>query len=88
MKPLDLGCYKIDICPNFFILYYLENTNLTKCRTCGYARYKPGAGRGMTLLAIIKLRYFSITHRLQISFLSSNIVKHMTWYHSQDDVVD
>jgi len=25
MKPLGLGCHKIDMCPNFCMLYYLEN---------------------------------------------------------------
>jgi hypothetical protein len=35
MKPLDLGYQKIDICPNFCMLYYLENVELTECMTCG-----------------------------------------------------
>jgi hypothetical protein len=34
IKPLGLRYQKIDMCPNFCILYYLENTELTKCRTC------------------------------------------------------
>jgi hypothetical protein len=29
MKPLGLGYQKIDMCPNFCMLHYLENTELT-----------------------------------------------------------
>jgi hypothetical protein len=39
IKPLGLRYQKINMCPNFCILYYLENTELTKCRTCGHSRY-------------------------------------------------
>jgi len=28
MKPLGLGYQKIDICPNFCMLYYLENVEM------------------------------------------------------------
>jgi hypothetical protein len=56
MKPLDLGYQKIDMCPNFYMLYYLENAKLIECMTCGYSRYKPRTGRGKTLVAYKKLR--------------------------------
>ena len=36
MKPLGLGYQKIDMCPNFCMLYYLENAELTECMTCGH----------------------------------------------------
>jgi hypothetical protein len=29
MKPLGLGYQKIDMCPNFYMLHYLENAKLT-----------------------------------------------------------
>jgi hypothetical protein len=64
MKPLGLGYQKIDICPNFCMLYYLENAELTECMTCGHSRYKPRIGREKTLVAYKKLEYFSITPRL------------------------
>jgi hypothetical protein len=51
MKPLSLGYQKIDICPNFCMLYYLENTELTKCMTYGHSRYKTKTGRGKTIMA-------------------------------------
>ena len=41
MKPLGLGYQKIDMCPNFCMLYYLENVEMTECMTCGHSRYKP-----------------------------------------------
>jgi hypothetical protein len=41
MKLLGLGYQKISMCPNFCILYYTENKDLTACITFGHARYKP-----------------------------------------------
>jgi hypothetical protein len=41
MKPLDIRYYKIEIYPNFYMLYYLENTELTDCRTCGMLVINP-----------------------------------------------
>jgi hypothetical protein len=64
MKSLGLEYQKIDICPNFYMLYYLENVELIECWTCGHSRYKPRIGRGKTLVAHKKLRYFSITPKL------------------------
>jgi len=64
MKPLGLGYHKIDMCPNFCMLYYLENVELIECMTCEHSRYKPRSGRGKTLVAYKKLRYFTITPRL------------------------
>jgi len=64
MKPLSLGYQKIDMCPNLCMLYYLENAEMTECMTCEHSRYKPRTGRGKTLMAYKKLRYFPITPRL------------------------
>ena len=74
------------MCPNFYMLYYIENTNLTECRTCGYARYKSSTGKERTLVRYRKLRYFSITLRLQRLFKSPNIIEHMIWHHSHNAV--
>jgi len=70
IKPLGLGYQKIDMCPNFCMLYYLENIEMTECMTCGHSHYKPRTGREKTLVAYKKLRYFSITSRLQRLFMS------------------
>jgi hypothetical protein len=64
MKPLSLGYQKIDMFPNFCMLYYLENVEMTECMACGHSCYKPRTGRGNTLVAYKKLRYFLITPRL------------------------
>jgi hypothetical protein len=64
IKLLSLGYQKIDMCPNFYMMCYLENAELTECRTCRYSRYKLKTGRGKTLIAHKKLRYFPITPRL------------------------
>ena len=90
MKPLGLGYQKIDMCPNFCMLYYLENAEMTECMTCGHSRYKPRTGRGKTLVAYKKLRYFPITPRLQRLFMSPRTAKHMTWHqshHAVDEVM-
>jgi len=87
MKPLGLGYQKINMCPNFCMLYYLENAEMTECMTCGHSRYKPRTGRGKTLVAYKKLRYFPITPRLQRLFMSPRTAEHMTW-HQAHHVVD
>ena len=86
MKPLGLGYQKIDMCPNFCMLYYLENAKMTECMTCGHSRYKPRTGRGKTLVTYKKLRYFPITSRLQRLFMSPRTAEHMTWHQSHDTV--
>jgi hypothetical protein len=86
MKPLDLRYHKIDMCPNLCMLNYLENVKLTECMTCGHSRYKPRTGRGKTLVAYKKLKYFSITPRLQRLFMSPRTAKYMTWHQSHDAV--
>ena len=74
------------MCPNFCMLYYLENAELAEYRTCKHYRYKPRTGSGKTLIAHTKLRHFSITHRLQRLFMSPKTCKHMTWHQSHDAV--
>jgi hypothetical protein len=87
MKPLGLGYHKIDMCPNFCMLYYLENAELIECMTCEHFRYKPRTGRGKTLMAYKKLRYFLITPKLQRLFMSLRTAEHMTWHQSHHAVV-
>ena len=78
MKLLGLRYQKIDMCANFCMLYYLENTKLIECKTCGYSYYKPIITKGKTLVTHKKLTYFSITPRLQKLFISLKIVEHIT----------
>jgi hypothetical protein len=69
------------------MLYYLENAELTECKTYEHSHYKPMNGRGRTLIVHRTLRYFSITPRLHRLFMSQKTVKHMT-RHQSYDVVD
>jgi hypothetical protein len=64
MKPLSLWYQKINMCPNFYMFYFLENTELTECRTCKHSHYKPIIGKWRTIITFRKLRYFLITFRI------------------------
>ena len=86
IKPLGLRYQKTDMCPNFCMLYYLENGELTECMTYGNSHYKPRTGRGKTLVAYKKLRYFSITPRLQRLFMSPRTAEHMIGHQSHHAV--
>jgi hypothetical protein len=50
--------------PNFCMLYYRENIDLTEYRTRGHAHYKLKISREKTLITHKKLKYFIITPRL------------------------
>jgi len=41
------------MCLNFCMLDYLENTEVTKCMTCGHSRYKPRTDMGKTFIAFV-----------------------------------
>jgi hypothetical protein len=51
LKPPGPGYQKINTCPNFCMLYYIKNAELTKCRTCGHSRSKPRTNMRKTLVA-------------------------------------
>ena len=74
------------MCPNFYMLYYLENPELTEYMICGHSRYKPRIGMGKTLMTYKKLRCFPITPRLQRLFMSPKIAEHMIWHQSHDAI--
>jgi hypothetical protein len=68
------------------MLYYLKNAEMTECMTCGHSPYKPRTGRGKTLVAYKKLRYFPMTTKLQRLFMSPRTAEHMTWHQSHHAV--
>jgi len=45
MKPFGLGYQKVNICLNLCMFYYNEEVNLTECKTCEHAHYKPTTNR-------------------------------------------
>jgi hypothetical protein len=87
MEPLSLGYQKTDMCPNFCILYYLENIELTECRTCEHSRYKPKTSKERTFVAHKKnldtshshlyCRGYSCHQRLLSTWHDTN---HMMWW--------
>jgi hypothetical protein len=86
MKPIGQKYQKIDMCLNFCVLYFFKNVKLTECRTYVHARYKSRTSRGRTLITHRKLRYFLITPRLQMLFISPYTIEYITWHHSYDAV--
>jgi hypothetical protein len=55
MKPLSLGYQKIDMCPNFCMLYYLENVELTSAWHVGILVTNPELARKRLSLYIKNL---------------------------------
>jgi len=51
-----------------------------------HSQYKPITSRGRIIVAHKKLRYFSITFRLQRLFMSPKTTEHMTLHQSHDMV--
>ena len=68
------------------MLYHLENDELTECMTCEHSYYKLKTSTRKTPVTYKKLRYFSITPRLQRLFMSLRTGKQMTWHQSHDTV--
>ena len=60
------------------MLCYLENAELTECKTYGHSRYKPMIDKGKTFVTQRKPRYFPITPRQKKLFMSLKTVEHMT----------
>jgi len=60
------------------MLYNSEYVNFTKCNTYQHARYKPNNDKGRTYITYKKLRYFTIALRLQMLFIYSKTIEHMT----------
>jgi hypothetical protein len=60
IKPLGLGYQKIDMCPNFCMLYYLENIELTECMTCGILVTNPKLVEGRLSWYIKNLDTFQL----------------------------
>jgi hypothetical protein len=55
MKLFGLGYQKINMCANFRMLYYLENTELIESKTCEHSYYKPRTAKGKSLVKVIHI---------------------------------
>lgn len=89
IRELGLSYDKIDACPNDCMLYWKENSNKTECDICHTSRYKAieeDSADGSTTADTCKkigakvLRYFPLTPRLQMLFMSSKTAASMRWH--------
>jgi hypothetical protein len=77
MKLLGLRFKKINVCPNFYMMYSSEYVNFIEYKTYQHAQYKPNSSRGRMLVTYNKVRYFLITFGLQKLIISSKTVVHI-----------
>lgn len=80
VKKLNLGYEKIDACENDCMLFYGEDRNNTFCKYCTLSRYKDATAGGSQTIPRKILRYFRLTPRLQLLYMSSRTAIHMKWY--------
>jgi len=82
VKELGMDHEKIDVCPNFCMLYYKgANKKKTQCDVCGEPRYKPtGPNKNAKPVPQKVLRYLPITPRLQRMYMTKSSAKNMRWH--------
>ena len=85
MKTLSLRYKKIDMCPNFCMLYYREYVNITECKTYRHIWYKPNTGRGRTLVTYKKKLNISQSLLSHKGIMSLEIPEYITWYKGWSD---
>ncbi|KAL4582370.1 hypothetical protein LXL04_006917 [Taraxacum kok-saghyz] len=59
------------------MLYYGNDSNLTRCRVCGHDRYKSDR---LSLVSCLVMRYLPIAPRLERLYATKNTAKQMTWH--------
>ncbi|XP_078158220.1 uncharacterized protein LOC144553916 [Carex rostrata] len=79
VDELGMDHEKIDVCPNFCMLYYKANKDKTECDVCHESRYKPIGSSGK-LVPQKQLRYLPITPRLQKLYMTKTGAKNMRWH--------
>ncbi|XP_050222731.1 uncharacterized protein LOC126672823 [Mercurialis annua] len=84
VKGLGLPVEVIDCCFYNCMIYWGEDADLTHCKVCNYARWKPVThGKSTKRKANVpysKMFYFPITPRLQRLYASKATARHMTWH--------
>ncbi|XP_050211563.1 uncharacterized protein LOC126661740 [Mercurialis annua] len=84
VKGLGLPVEVIDCCFYNCMIYLGEDADLTHCKVCNYARWKPMThGKSTKRKANVpysKMFYFPITLRLQRLYASKATARHMTWH--------
>ncbi|XP_050217634.1 uncharacterized protein LOC126668486 [Mercurialis annua] len=84
VKGLGLPVEVIDCCFYNCMIYWGEDADLTHCKVCNYARWKPVThGKSAKRKANVpysKMFYFPITPRLKRLYASKATARHMTWH--------
>ncbi|XP_050238139.1 uncharacterized protein LOC126687627 [Mercurialis annua] len=84
VKGLGLPVEVIDCSFYNCMIYWGEDADLTHCKVCNYARWKPVThGKSAKRKANVpysKMFYFPITLRLQRLYASKATARHMTWH--------
>ncbi|XP_026436529.1 uncharacterized protein LOC113334514 isoform X1 [Papaver somniferum] len=82
IKPYRMSYEIIHACPNDYILYWRENADRDSCPNCNVSRWKPhDPSKPVSKnVPVKKLRYFSVTKRLQRMYSIPWIAKEMSWH--------
>ncbi|XP_047342834.1 uncharacterized protein LOC124946317 [Impatiens glandulifera] len=90
---IGLTYEKIDVCNNNCMLYRKQDNDLQRCKVCGTSRWKIDKSSGVVRkkqnekhIPAKVLRYFPLTSRLQMLYMSSKTVPLMRWH--KDSRVD
>ncbi|XP_028103364.1 uncharacterized protein LOC114302527 [Camellia sinensis] len=89
LRDLGLGYETIHSCKNDCALFWKESVNLEKCPTCDACRYKLNDDGGKKIPHKV-LRYFPLTPRLKILYMSKKTAADMRWHNEKrvdDDIL-
>ena len=80
VKGIGLPVYKIHTCLNDCMIYWGDDSELTQCKFCDHARYRPQSINRQKLVPYKKMYYFPLTPRLQRLYASEATTKSMRWH--------
>jgi Transposase-associated domain len=81
VQGLVMDYEKIDVCPNFCMLYYKDRANKDRCDECKEERYEPPSHKNSKKRVPKKiLRYLPIAPRLQRLYMTRANAEHMRWH--------
>ena len=80
IKGIGLPVYKIHTCLNGCIIYWGDDSELSQCKFCDHARYRPQSINRQKLVPYKKMYYFPLTPRLQRLYALEATAKSMRWH--------
>ena len=80
IKGIGLPVYKIHTCLNGCMIYWGDDSELTQCKFCDHARYRPQSINRKKLVPYKKMYYFPLTPRVQRLYPSEATAKSMRWH--------